>query len=299
MYKRQGSFWFSCIGLAYFLAVAMIATPTSNRALPIRLYLSVCWVVSGLVFFLICRHFGDGEGMTAWAMCWAFVLLPALLLSTSERDVLGPRMLRAIPRRKLLRAPAFLLFSGAAGGMLWAAGLFALTLLVAQLGGAWVNGDPLPFGNATGYGAWRGIALVKLGITGLFVLGYALLGIILRRAFLAQRPKLQVATAGIVFAIIMFATIVPMIVTYALYPKTWDLHVEMWLFLNPLGSLMHNEGGWKKLMDFDYVLLTIAAVMTGLGLLVNLPWMMRQLRAFEPLADTTKGEPTTPETSRG
>ena len=42
-----GSLWLSVIGLVFFLTVAMIAPATSNRAFPVRLYLSVAWLVSG------------------------------------------------------------------------------------------------------------------------------------------------------------------------------------------------------------------------------------------------------------
>lgn len=286
-----GSLWLSVIGLVFFMTVAMIAPATSNRALPIRLYLSVAWLLSAGVFLGLGLYHTDGEAMTAWAMCWAFVLLPALLLSTSERDVQGPRLRRAIPRSRLLRWPAFFLYSGAAGGMLWATGLFAATLGVAQFCGAAIDGG--------GYDGWQFFGLVKLGVTGLFVLGYALLGVLVRRTCLSNRPKLQVATAGVVFLAMMLAMIVPMIVVYALYPQTWDNHSEKWLFLNPLGPLMHHDGSWRRLYDYDYLLLAIAAVMAGVGALVNLPWFVRQVRAFVPLDAATRAGMAAPEPPLG
>ena len=277
-----GSLWLGVIALVFFLTVAMIAPATSNRAFPVRLYLTVAWLISAGVFFEICRGWGAGEGMTVWAMGWAFVLLPAVLLSTSERDVSGPRLRRAVPRARLLRIPAFLLFSGAGAGLLWAGGLFALTLVVAQLTGAWLDGDELPFGHGGGYGAWRFFGLLKLGTTGLFVLGYALLGVALRRAFLKRRPKLEVATAAVVFVVMMFAMVVPMIVTYALYPQTWDNRTKDWLFLNPLAPLVHSDGDWSKLNAYDTLLAWIALAMVGIGLLVNLTWFLRQMTDFSP-----------------
>ena len=281
-----GSLWASVVTLVFFLTVAMIAPATSNRAFPLRLYLSVIWLISGVVFFEMCRQFGGSEGMTVWAMGWAFVLLPAVLLSTSERDTIGPRLRRSVPRSRMLRIPAFFLFSGAGAGLLWAGGLFALTLVAAQLTGAWLDGEDLPFGYHKGYEAWRFFGLLKLGVTGLFVLGYALLGVTLRRTLLKRWPKLEVATAAVVFVVMMFAMVVPMIVSYALYPQTWDNRTKDWLFLNPLGPLVHSEGQWDRFLDYDIMLVCIAAALAGVGLLINLPWFLRQVRGFTPPAST-------------
>ncbi|MEE9404857.1 MAG: hypothetical protein V3V20_08185 [Algisphaera sp.] len=281
----MGTFWLSLIGLFFFLAVAMISPATSNRALPLRLYITVAWVISLGVFVEVSRRVspGGGEPMTAWAMGWAYVLLPAMVLATSERDVLGPRIKRAIPRNGLLRMPAFLLYSGAGAGLLWATGLFALTLVAAQLSGAWLEGSSLPFGHAGDYHAWRFFSLIKLGVTGLFVLGYALLGVLLRRMFFRGRPKLETSTAAVVLAIMAVAIVVPVIIAYLMSPRHWDQNEELWLILSPFGPLAHRGLG-GSFSPFDFVLLCVAGSLALFGLLVNARWFTRQISAFQPLS---------------
>ena len=282
--------WLAIIGLVFFLAVAMISPVTSNRAFPTRLYLTVMWALSfavalgTAVYYTYWSGFSSGDEailMSVWAVCWAFILLPATVLATSERDAMGPRLQRSIPKNPLFRVPAFFLFSGAGAGVLWAGGLFALTLVLAQVFGAWLEGSALPFGHKSNWQAERFYMLFKLGICGLFILGYAMLGVGLRRALFRKNPKLGVTTAALVIGVMVIAMVVPVLIAFALDPRRWDAQEETWLLLNPLGTFMH-EGNWRRASGYDNWLFLISAAMAGLGVLVNLPWFLRQVRAFVP-----------------
>ena len=66
-----------------------------------------------------------------WAASHIFLHAIGLFIAVSERERLGSRVRRTIPRRRLLRPLAFLFYSGAAGGVVWSTLIITLTVLSA------------------------------------------------------------------------------------------------------------------------------------------------------------------------
>ncbi|HET7626166.1 MAG TPA: hypothetical protein VFM25_12965, partial [Verrucomicrobiae bacterium] len=123
----SGQFWMrfftTCIlalagGLLfYFLSVAMISPISANRALPVRSYITVSWILGGL--FGVYEAIAKSSGL--WTLTWSrisyFILCASLVVIVSNHDELSVRVRRAIPQNPAKRALAFLFFNGAAGGL--------------------------------------------------------------------------------------------------------------------------------------------------------------------------------------
>ncbi len=120
-------------GLFFMLAAARISPPASNRALPVRIWMSASWLVTGLVFAGLAIHKQDDEYLMPWIVLSCLLSMAAMGVACSERTGLSRRVRRAIPRRRLLRLLVFPFFSGADSGMLWALLVGGGTLLIARL----------------------------------------------------------------------------------------------------------------------------------------------------------------------
>src|SRR5262249_15320431 len=147
-----------------------------------RLFLVGAWLGAGVVFGLADVLIPDAHHgpAFAWALFAAGLFCLNLLIAINERERWGPRVARTIPRRWWLRWPAFLVYSGAAGGFFFSALLVGLTAWVLLL---WIQvGPPIPPRPKKEVGPpdvevfVRGIALM-----GLYTYAYALTAVFIRR----------------------------------------------------------------------------------------------------------------------
>ena len=106
------------VGLLFVWSVAMVSPPASNRALPVRVYTLGYWLVAAVGCAIWARYISHAGPAIVWGMFGAVLFSLQMLIAVSERDAWGPRVARRIPRNPLLRAPAFFLYSGSAGGLL-------------------------------------------------------------------------------------------------------------------------------------------------------------------------------------
>src|SRR5579875_2117160 len=107
------------IGLLFTWSVAIVSPPSSNRALPVRLYLLSFWLVTGGLAGLLAYYFRVPIPLYFWEWANLTLLCAQLLVVINEREQWGLRVRRTIPRRGWLRGPLFLLYSGSAGGVLF------------------------------------------------------------------------------------------------------------------------------------------------------------------------------------
>ncbi len=121
------SFVLTIAGLLFLLSVSIITSPSSNKSFSIRLYLVLLWFISGIITHLYSSIYSK-DYFTIWITIMTLLFCISMIIATSERQELGPRIRKKIPEKLYLRVPAFLLFSGSAGGIAFAAVMVCLTL---------------------------------------------------------------------------------------------------------------------------------------------------------------------------
>ncbi|MEZ6193864.1 MAG: hypothetical protein R3C45_21685 [Phycisphaerales bacterium] len=278
--------WLGGIGLLFFLTVALISPPPSNRVFPLRVYMTCAWLVSLGICLYLAHYYNDTEVLCIWAVFAAFGLMASMVCAVSERDKIGQRLRRSVPRNRLLRIPAFPLFTGAANGLVWSVLLIGVTLvgcraLVQFLDWFWGLGrastSDLHMLNAT-------------GIAALYLFAYAMTAVFLRR-WLFRHAAAVASTAAIAMFLVAMGCIVPVIVAFATDPRHWDT-ADWWMLLNPLGAIfdLNSRGRWTSLQLNSLI---ISLIWSGITFLLNLRWFFAQIAAFRPLE--TEDGPTTPQ----
>jgi hypothetical protein len=275
--------WLAGVGMLFVLAVAMISPPTSNRALAPRVYFTLIWAVSLVGFVLLCRQFGDIEGIGVWLAIVLVSLVLAVIISSSEREVLGPRLRRSVPRNRLLRPIAFLMYSGSAGGLLWAGLLIVLSLLATigiyhNAAGLEIETINYSIIDTTGPGL-RDDWLSRCVSMFAWVYGYVMLAVVLCRR--ALRLRNGVLITGVAALLIMaVVSITPMLIAFLADPERWDFNVEFWLIANPFGPIFCDGSDWRGV--YGAIAWPASLVFFGVMMVINLPWFWRQFRGFTP-----------------
>ncbi len=262
---------FAAVLLLYFLSVALVSPPSANRALPVRIYMTIAWLLSALMSFAWVHKQHQFQLILPWAFTSMVLFSISLIVTVSNQDALSLRVQRTVPERLPVRALAFLFYNGAAGGLVWTALIFGATFfamwatLRRGLGASGMSSFSKEDFDSAVYSSAASIC---------YVFDYALAGLFLHRTFLRRRPA---KLAGI------FAVIVP--AAWALIP------VMFFFFLNRLTTrdLEHIQlgnifnifvvGVGPKKEEHLY----FAAGWLCVMLLLNLKWFIQQLKNFQPL----------------
>lgn len=283
--------WLAAIGMVFVLSVSMIAPPTANRALMPRLYFTFVWIASLVGFFILSVSVDAVEPMLAWLYAMYILLMLAAIISASEREVLGPRLRRSIPRFRVLRLPAFFFYSGAAGGLLWVQGLIVLTLLGAFVTKTYLYDMSSGLGSSSmmyyDYDPFPEHWLQRFAASAMWVIGYLLLSVLLCRR--VAKIKNGTVITGVMGLILMAAACaIPMIFAYALDPDRWDMNVTAWLIINPFGPLFCEDSDWTG--TYGTYAMVLSVIFFVVMQLVNVPWYYRQVRGFSPPPSTVPSE---------
>ena len=256
----------ACIGLLAKLATALISPLAANRALPVRVYVSVVWLVTGIGAVIWSVAAGVAAPIVICASVHVLLQCIGLFIAVSERESLGHRVRQSIPRRRLLRPFAFLFYSGAGGGVAWSSLMMILTLLfVAILSGV--------FPNMWGGNEFEEFMTCMVAL-GMFALSYTLAASLIRRRFSANR--VAGCHTWLIALILMgfVTTIVPLILF--LLSGTWD---KGWLVGSPIGPLVFSVNGDSELLSVSAQLASVCAVLVAA---LNLPWFIKQAINFHP-----------------
>lgn len=253
----------------YMLSVAAILPPSANRALPVRLFILVAWLVGGgLALYWALEH-SEEEAIGAWCLCSVVTFCAGLLMSISERDTLGVRVTRQIPRSSLLRRGAFLLYSGAAGGVIFCSLLITVTLI-----------SSLCLFSLPSLHLRRTIEEILAGSAGmaLSVFSYAMLAVLVRRLFWPK--KLPHSYLWAVTLVLMVAGMVGPLLISAIVVNSPLLWIG-----NPFTGFFYSHSYQQ---DAGSVFFAWVIVWSVILAVVNLPWFVGQIRAFRPYADTER-----------
>jgi hypothetical protein len=254
--------WAAAVFLLYVWSVALIKPPSSNRALPVRLAMTGVWVF-GSVLALVWMWIENYQDiLIAWCLASVELFTAGVVIGACERDTLGPRIRRTIPRFPHLRLPGFLFYSGAAGGIAWALSLGAVALFAVAAGAA-------AFGVGSGSfdDAFEGSIILAL-----CAYAYSLTGVLLRRRFFS--PDFPTARTWIlILAVAVLSTVVPLLGAVFVHGPDRFHEEEWWLLFGPF--VIEEE-------IFRVPAMTVLGAWSVIATLLNGRWFLRQFREFQP-----------------
>lgn len=259
-------------GLLFTCSVAMISPPAANRALPVRLMLFAVWLGS-LTVALISDHVTKSIwGVSLWAWANTILFCVQIVIAINERDRWAPRVARTIPRSGLLRMLAFLFYSGAGGGV-----VFAVLILIVT----WFIDFQVEFSSGISVNRY---GRQSPGLLVLYTLCYSLTAVFIGRVLLGARFKAQY-TWVLAAVLVGLGGSLPMI-AFLLVPETYDRGPQrtyLWMAGNPVVAVTDPEN-----LPFY---LGVALIWSVLAVLACSGWFFEQVRAFRP---PKKAKPQTP-----
>ncbi len=251
----------AAFGLMFVLSISLITAPSANRALPVRIFLTLLFVVCQIYSLVAAYVTKSYQPLLMWDIFGAFILSGVMLFTLNERETLGFRVKKAIPSNGLMRMLSYPFFTGAGSGFVWclsAAGImFLCTVIVIVTTSRWSH--------------WHQMdreMFLPLGVF-LFGLSYTVTGYAIRRGFFKK------LSSGYTWAIalIVFAAsgIIPMLVAFltGMFPRLQDGTLVFTPFV--LSSYKHKSTS-----------LGIAVVWGVLCLIYMIPLLVKKYRDFVP-----------------
>ncbi|HEY5042394.1 MAG TPA: hypothetical protein VIK53_10365, partial [Verrucomicrobiae bacterium] len=259
-------------GLFFFLSVALISPPSANRALPVRVYLTVIWLLGGLLCFSWVAQTGDAERIGVWTFATFAVMMFALLVTVSNSDQLSLRVRRTIPPSRWKRALAFLFFNGAAGGLVWVGGILIATFFVTQA-------VMLSMPKAAYPSVLSNEGLTWFATTAAYAFAYSLTALFIQRKFLAKRPPKLTGLIAVLLASVW--AVAPSIVLFFLNQLSWKSveGLQLGNVFNVVSLRDEEQRLYHLYFAFGWLLVMLA---------VNAKWFLRQVKNFRPLEKTGK-----------
>jgi hypothetical protein len=271
------------IGLLFTWSVAIVSPPSANRALPVRLYLLGFWLITGGVAALLSYHFRFPAPFYLWMDTLVVLLCAQILISINEREQWGLRVKRTIPRRAWLRGPLFLLYSGSAGGVMFAVLLLILTIALPNIAlDYWSDYFFSSLGRFLIEANRRNtIALVLIA---LYTFDYCMLAVWLRYVLLAKWVK-PISTWVLALILWGLGFSLPFLLLFLFQNEAMRRgYQDPWfLITNPFPTFYTCV--IARTTESDEFVYPCLMVLSGWGLLMLLgcfPWMVRQIGRFHP-----------------
>ncbi len=211
-----------------------------------------------------------------------------LLTSINEREQWGVRVTRTIPRRWWLRGPAFLLYSGSAGGILFAAIFLALTLSLPNLASWYWKGSFAPLGRLHETALGQRNTFVTLLLV-LYIFNYSMSAVLLRNVLLRDRVK---SAFTWVLALLLWGMglSLPYLFLFLFNNEALrENNLDPWSQItNPFATIFIFVRDWpdRSADGFPLGCLFFLSLWAGLVMVLCLPWMLRQLARFRPPPST-------------
>ncbi len=281
------------IGVLFTWSVALLSPPSSNRALPVRLFLLGFWAFSGGVALAWSLQFHRFLPIRCWMTFWALFFSMNLFIVISEREELGPRLISAIPRSTTSRWLAFPFYSGAAGGIFFVTGLLVLTFAtVTAVGGVAFQSQMVMAVGVAGVGRLLGDRDIAMRLWPTFLVGYlyiytyCLLAVLVRRSVF--RNRLQPAHTWLVAMILIgLGSTLPFMLAFVLdadpTQARFGNRAQWWKIGNPFVAVSESLG--EQTFGQYFVAEAHLAFVGPLAVAATffcIPWFSRQIRNFQP-----------------
>jgi hypothetical protein len=259
-------------GLFFVLSVALISPPSANRALPVRRYLTIIWVLGGLLSFAWVLQTSQPRIIYPWAYITYAMMIFSLLVTISNSDQISPRVRRVIPQSLFKRAFAFVFFNGAAGGLIWVALISMLTFFATT---EFLSFNSVRFARMSGFYSAPSAAQFSMfySTTMAYAFAYALTALFIHRKFLPRRPPKLAGLLAVLMAALW--AIAPSIVLFFLNQLSWK-SVE--------GLQLGNVFNVASLRDDDQRIyhLYFAFGWLLVMIVINAKWFLQQAKNFRP-----------------
>jgi hypothetical protein len=261
-------------GWFYLCSVALISPRSMNRAVPLRIYATLVWFLAGVVFIWEAFKYTRAYLVQIWFTSTLVIILVALVVIISEPDRLSLRVQRKIPAAPGKRWLAFFFFNGAAQGLAW---ILALTIGTVLATVGTMMADQYWMGSVfatASYGSIEVDAFRLCGAWCLYGFCYALTGLFLHRVIFPSRTPMLASIFS--FMIPALWAVLPNFVMFLFNRLSWRA-IEDRQLGNVFNVLLTNDPAQQQAH------LGFAAGWAVLALLANVPWFIRQARAFKPL----------------
>lgn len=261
------------IGANYTLAVALLKPPSANRVLSVRLYFTAVWLIVGGVGWLVYKS----TGYYAWAYAWMIFTTGFLVFATgvaiSEREDMSRRVRRQVPRFSLLRIPAFLFYSGSAGGITWILLLFGTTAVCSS-----ILVDNISHGMGMIRKPHHAEPLMAMILLTLYALCYGMTAVLVRRWFFRKTSTQY--TWLFALMLLLIGIVVPMFFGYLESSSRHRFFREdaWYMFGNPFMSFE-----WAENQSDFFAALTFLGFWGGIVALCSIKWWLGQVVNFHPM----------------
>ena len=260
------------IGILALLSIALISPLSTNRALPVRIFATAVWGLTGVGAAIWSIGINDFIPIMVWAILHILLHSIGLFIAVSERESLGQRVRRTVPRKWLLRLLAFLFYSGAAGGVTWSSLMIILTLLFM---GMWLILFPQ-------MRIEDNIEAIRvLACLGLYAFSYALGASLIRRRFLANRVTGAYTWVIALILLGITTTIIPLALFFLF--GNWS---KEWLVASPLGLFLFSDT--EGFVSNSTAIASVCAIFVGV---LSLRWFVRRFNDFRPPREKTVSNP--------
>jgi len=253
------------IGLLFALSVALISPASANRIFGVRIYLLFTWLATGIIasiwFFTT-----DNDYLRPWLILMIIMFGVNMLASICERQTLSQRVIRDIPKKLILRIPAFLLYSGPAGGVILSMLMLTATLVTYSL----LSKTELSLPKA-GSNSSEELFLIAIGLA-LYACCYALTSLDVKTIFFKKTVSTRSTVIGIV-AFLIVGSILPVIIGFLLRQNPWYELSPLWYIGNPL-VLFLKKKIWVECFTFTSIWAIIVVSL-------SVPWFYRQICSFK------------------
>lgn len=266
----------SCIlmltGFFHVVSVAMLMPPSSNRVLILRTYITLMWLISGALAVTWSIKSSRSEPIMVWTVGWTMMFAAWFFIAVSEREELGARIRRKIPRNWLLRLPTFIFYSGSASGVTWCAIMIVASIIGLK---AWIaNHTSFHYSSSD-----LDDALVWIVAFPLYVYAYSMTAVLIRKVIL--RDRMAICYTGIMAVFLMaFGCCLPLVAGFLTYREKFSRIMDKpgwWSIVNPFMMFVEKESHAMSLASSSIWAIVIT--------LMSLPWFAGQIRRFKPLSE--------------
>ena len=264
------------IGLLALLSTAVIRPLSTNRALPVRIFVTAVWVLSGIGMGIWSLTIRDVGPLMLWAVLHILLCCIALFIAVSERERLGQRVRQSIPHEGGLRLLVFPFYSGAANGVVWASLMITLTLLA-------VWGRSTFFANSGWSSSDFAEFMAVISGLGLYAFCYALAASFIRRTLLANRVASPYTWIIGLILFVIASTIIPLLLFFV--SGKWN---EEWFIASPVGLFAGLINSNDVVLFGSVAIAGASAFFVGI---LNLLWLLDQIINFSPPRQETASEP--------